>query len=89
MRSRRGVTLVELIVALVILAVALTVVPVSLRAPEAPASDPVAELRREAVRSGQARTRAVRVADSTVVVTALPDGRIVGSGAHPLTGRRQ
>ena len=89
MQPRRGVTLVELIVAVAILAIALAVVPVSLRAPEPPAANPLTELRREAIRSGQSRTRAVRVADSTIVVTALPDGRLVGIVGDPLTGRRQ
>lgn len=74
--ARRGVTLLELMVVLVILAVSLAVVPAFGR-PRPVRRDERAELRREAIRSGARQTRTIRIADSMIVVTAWPDGRVM------------
>ena len=93
--ERRGVTLAELMVVIVILGVmaAVTGVAFVTRAP-VPAADArlarVADARAEAVRTGQAATLQVRLNGETFLVTAFPDGRIVTDAPvaiDPLSGR--
>lgn len=82
---RRGTTLVELVVTLVVMGLlaglAAASVPV-LRIPNADGrAEVLAGARARAIRSG----RAVRVEGPTPVLF-LPDGRAAGRGADPLTG---
>lgn len=85
-RGRVGVTLVELLVALVIVGVmtglgALSVL--SLRpGPRAMALDSMASARRRAIRDA----RPVVLRDGTQVLRFLPDGRVLGGMVDPLTG---
>lgn len=83
----RGVTLVELMVALAVLALVLGMTGVglaSLRPPAgAEAHRAFERARADAIRSGTP----VRVEpESGAVVLFLPDGRAVGGGVDPLTG---
>jgi prepilin-type N-terminal cleavage/methylation domain-containing protein len=87
MRSRRGVTLAELMVTLLVLGVlaGLTAASLgSLRTTEPdPYADAAAEARRRAIRTG----RPVRLdGDSGGGVLFLPDGRGIGDGVDYLTG---
>lgn len=60
-----------------------------------PGEEGVAEIlamRAQAVSAGDVVTRTVRAEGRTLVVTALPDGRVIGAdalGIDPLTGRRR
>jgi prepilin-type N-terminal cleavage/methylation domain-containing protein len=85
MRRRVGVTLVELLVVLAILGLTTALSGLALRridAPRAPdVSDAVRALRRDAVTRARAVTGTVRRNDSTYVVTALPDGRLLADTA--------
>lgn len=85
-RGRAGVTLVELLVALVILGMmtgigALSVM--SLRpAALGVALDSMTSARRRAIRDG----RPVVLRDGSQVLRFLPDGRVLGGLVDPLTG---
>lgn len=79
----RGVTLVELLVALTILGLVLGVTGLALGSLKNPReSEQILALRRaraEAIRTGSARTMHH--------VRFLPDGRAIGPGVDPMTGR--
>lgn len=93
-RGRRGATMIELLVVLVILAMTAGVVVVSLRSlaegPEETTATRVAAARRKALAERRAVTVAVETPAGTTEVTALPDGRVLADstlGIDPLTGR--
>ena len=100
MRSRTGVTLIELIVVIAIVGVMAGVAALGFRAvrPRAGDNAPAAEV--QAARDSSLRTgHAVRVAthmhsgglSAPIFALALPDGRVIASselGIDPLTGRR-
>jgi len=51
----------------------------------------VVSMRAQALSSGKAVTRTIHADGRTLVVTVLPDGRVIGAGAlgiHPLSGQR-
>jgi prepilin-type N-terminal cleavage/methylation domain-containing protein len=90
---RRGVTLLELLIVLVILATGSAIVTVSSRAIRpVTATDSlrvlIAELRGAAVRTAHPLTRIVRSGDTLSSVTALPNGRVLAEGlrVNDLTG---
>ncbi len=91
-------TLIELLVVIVALGAMASVVGLTWRAglgapPDPGGDEGVAEvlaLRAQALTAGEAVTRTVRIGGTALVVTALPDGRVVGAerlGFDPLTGR--
>lgn len=98
-RGRRGVTLVELVIALAILGLLAGLAGLALRpAPPVAAADTVAArvaaARATAVREGRPVTVEVLVRGEPAVATALPDGRVVAdalveslTAVDPLTGR--
>jgi prepilin-type N-terminal cleavage/methylation domain-containing protein len=97
MNPRRGVTLVELLVALAILGLMTGVVVLQAKPARLARSDwrsdSVATLRRRAVTQGRAQT-AILVIDSARAypLTALPDGRVVADSVMDVdafTGRRR
>lgn len=94
-----GVTLVELLVVIVVLGAMASIVGLTWRAgrgatDEDAGDDGVAAIqaiRARALMAGKVETRTIRAGDTTLVVTALPDGRVVGAehlGFDPLSGRR-
>ena len=92
---RRGVTLAELMVVIVILGVmaAVTGIAFGTRAPVPHADAQLARIagaRAEAVRSGRAATNRLDIDGAIYVVTAFADGRVVTNapiGVDPLSGR--
>lgn len=95
MNPRRGVTLVELLVALAILGLMTAVVVLQAKPARLPRSDwrsdSVAALRRRALTEGRAQTT-ILVIDSATAhpLTALPDGRVVADSlvnVDAFTGR--
>jgi prepilin-type N-terminal cleavage/methylation domain-containing protein len=82
-KGRRGVTLIELLVTIAILSVVLTITTLSLAGEKRPAettlpiSARIHALRSKAVESGRPQTMVLSDTDGTVLVTALPDGRVV------------
>lgn len=91
--SKGGVTLIELVVVLAILAI-LTLFATGLWQPAAPSAPggeiaPMQLARRAAVREGSPKQVTLLVGERRVVVTVLPDGRLVGDvpdGVDVLTG---
>lgn len=88
---RRGITLLELIVTLVVIGIALGIGSVAMRRGREPALTPADSVlhaaRGRAIREG----RIVRVAIPSLAgepkqYLFLPDGRAVGPGLDPLTG---
>ena len=81
--GRRGVTLVELLVAIAVLSVVLTITTLSLAGQKRSDTDPVSiavqlrGLRTAAITSGIARTSILKDSTNTILVTALPDGRVI------------
>lgn len=92
---RRGITLLELIVVLALLGLSASVVGLGFRQPPAPAGSSaavgsVARLRHAALETGRVVTDTVGVDGQALVVTALPDGRVVAPSSlllDPFTGR--
>ena len=82
-KSRRGVTLIELLVTIAILSVLLTITTLSLAGEKRPAGTvlPVPArihaLRSKAIESGKPQTTVLSDTGGSVLVTALPDGRVV------------
>jgi prepilin-type N-terminal cleavage/methylation domain-containing protein len=82
-RQRRGVTLIELIVAIAVLSIMLAVTTLSFANRNRPTVAPltvsaqVSALRSNAVFSGVPRTSTLRGSTGAILVTALPDGRVV------------
>jgi prepilin-type N-terminal cleavage/methylation domain-containing protein len=86
MRTRVGVTLIELMVVLVLLSVIASVVTLAMRvAPRARPEDAavmrVLAARDTALRSGRPLTITVAIAGVEHSATALPDGRVVADSA--------
>jgi prepilin-type N-terminal cleavage/methylation domain-containing protein len=93
--GRRGVTLLELLVVLVILGLVASIAAFAPSAMERPAVDEVAaqisDARREALRSGVSVTIDIVVDGRPRAVTALPDGSLIadpGLAVDRLSGRR-
>lgn len=88
---RGGFTLVELLVVIALMTVATALAaaawsPARVRSPNA---GPLAALRRRAIETGRAVTSTVTYQSKTVVIRALPDGRILGAealGIDPFSG---
>jgi len=82
-KNRRGVTLIELLVTIAILSVVLTIATLSLAGEKHPAGTvlPVSArmhaLRSKAIESGRPQTAGLSDTGGVVLVTALPDGRVV------------
>jgi prepilin-type N-terminal cleavage/methylation domain-containing protein len=78
----RGVTLLELLVALTILGVLLGVTGLALGSLQAPRES------QQSIDLREARTTAIRAGTPRAAhgVLFLPDGRAIGSGVDPLTG---
>lgn len=79
--NRRGVTLIELLVTLVLLALMFTIVGPGPRpdrvAPPLARMDPlVVDAQREAIATGLPATRTDTIAGSRRALTAFPDGRL-------------
>lgn len=93
--TRRGSTLVELIVVLALLAVTSAVTALALRVNPVSSADDTAmqqimDARRAAVRDGRRVTIEVAVGNARHSATAHPDGRVVTAaslGVNPLSGR--
>ena len=88
---RGGFTLVELLVVIALMTVATALAAAAWSPPRAPAPNtgPIAALRRRAIETGTAITASVTYRSRTVVVRAMPDGRILGAetlGIDPLSG---
>lgn len=86
-RSRRGLTVVELVVVLALLALLSGLVAAAMPAPRAPSgtAEELQALRRAAVASGRAVSRELHGGGAPRLATALPDGRvIVDSGLAPV-----
>ena len=86
MRCRRGVTLLELMVVLVLLSILASVVVLSIRAmPQAQPFDQtnrkVLAARDSALRLGHPVTVSAEVAGAQHVATAFPDGRVIADTA--------
>jgi prepilin-type N-terminal cleavage/methylation domain-containing protein len=82
--TRRGVTLVELLVALSIVALVATLATVAIapaRRAEQGTPDIIAAARREATLRGHSVTVSIVVRQSIVAVTANPDGSVAGPSA--------
>lgn len=83
LNQRRGVTLIELIVTIAVLSVVLAITTLSLAGEKRPTvaitsvSAQVRALRSGAVASGVPQTATVSASASAILVTALPDGRVV------------
>ncbi|MGH7621063.1 MAG: pilus assembly FimT family protein [Gemmatimonadaceae bacterium] len=94
MKSRAGVTLMELMVVLVILSVMAGVVALAIRSeppvrPTDAATARVLAARDSAVRTGHPVTMIVSIAGNERAATAYPDGRVVadsGMQLDPLSG---
>ena len=92
---RRGLTLIEVVVAMSILAIGSTIGILALRQPhDQPdlVSAAVVSARRRAIQSGQPIVSVIRVNDTMRVLAARPDGSIVADpalGVDPLTGLRR
>lgn len=91
--SRRGVTLLELVVALAIVGILLGVSAVGFRGVGTDAARPadrmLAAARDSALRTGTRVHLTLPGADSlgdSIAITLLPDGRAVGPAVDPLTG---
>lgn len=90
--SRRGVTLVELIVVLAIAAIIAGVTTMAFRGADAGPKVPawvsaVASARRTAIDSARVVSLTISIGDSLHAVTALPDGSVVTDlGVDRLTG---
>jgi len=87
----RGVTLIEMVVAVTIVAVAGAVTTLALG--RALSTDDTADVayetaRAEAIRNGIPVRFVPDTTSDTGVVILLPDGRAVGMGVDPLTGAR-
>lgn len=95
LRSRLGVTLIELLVTLGLLGTMAGVVGLAISGAtrEPDVSEPTAHLtaaRREALRSGKPISISLVLDGRTYAATALPDGSVRGDSifdADPLTGR--
>ena len=95
MRARRGVTLAELMVVIVILGVmaGVTAVAFARREPVTPMNPTlavIAEARAKAIGTGQPATILLGAGDSLRLATGYPDGRVVTDAAvalDPLAGR--
>ena len=93
-RWRRGVTLVELMVVLVLLGVMAGVVGLAWRpdpANRARHRDAIADARHQALETGTAVRLEITVDGHTDTIAALPDGRLIAPAAlhlDPLTGMR-
>ena len=88
--ARAGTTLVELLIAVGIAGVIAAVSSVAFRAglPTTPV-DALTAPRDSAIWSGRAvPASGALVGDSSRVILFLPDGRAIGPGVNPLTGRR-
>ena len=93
MSVRAGFTLIELLVVIAILTIVAGVAGVSIvgaRTPTPPTLErDLLALRREAIRRNTAITRTLHQGDSTYVVTALADGRMLADSTlrlNPATG---
>lgn len=80
--GRGGSTLVEVVVSVAILGLLASMAGLALGGPPAP-PDPLEAARRAALRSGAP----AYAADSSEVRLFLPDGRSLGPGLDPMTGR--
>ena len=95
LRSRRGVTLIELLVVLTILGVVTGIVGLAFRTADSvpentEALAAAAAARREALSSRRRVTRSVVIDGQIHIVTALPDGSVLGDpgfGIERLSGR--
>jgi prepilin-type N-terminal cleavage/methylation domain-containing protein len=82
-KSRRGVTLIELLVTIAILSVVLTITTLSLAGEKRPTgtvlpvSARIRALRSKAIEAGKRQTTMLSDTGGTVLITALPDGRVV------------
>jgi prepilin-type N-terminal cleavage/methylation domain-containing protein len=82
-KNRRGVTLIELLVTISILSVVLAITTLSLAGEKHPAgtvlpvSARIYALRSKAIESGRPQTTELSDTGVVVLVTALPDGRVV------------
>lgn len=89
--DRRGMTLIELLVALAVMAVLAGMAAFAFRPGAAGEGDPWLAGRTAAIRDGAPRIVAspdtAASARARPRVLFLPDGRAVGSGRDPLTGR--
>ena len=78
--ARRGTSLFEILVVLTLLVILTSMSMLSRRRP-APPKEPLAQLlgglRREAVRRGVRKTASIVTDSDAVMVTALPDGRVI------------
>lgn len=99
-RSRAGVTMIELIVVLAILGGLGALAGLAWRghdeeawqAPVGEETAPVESARRRALSSGAPVEITVTLGESPVLITAMPDGRVLGAeelGWDPLAGRRR
>lgn len=83
LKQRPGVTLIELIVTVAILGVVLGITTLSLagekrrRTPVPSPSAKILALRSAAVRSGVAQTAVLNDSNGAILITALPDGRVM------------
>jgi prepilin-type N-terminal cleavage/methylation domain-containing protein len=87
---RPGLSLLELIAVLAVLATATSMAALAFSRQQPPTlADDLASARRLAATSGQSTTRPVVVEGDTCVITALPDGRLLGGerlGLDEMTG---
>lgn len=87
---RSGMTLLEVLVGVGVVAILSTIAALSARYAPAPPQDPVSEAMRSAIRGGTSVSLVVIHAGDSVLVTATPDGRLLGGervGRDPLTGQ--
>lgn len=83
-RARRAATLIELLIALVIIGIVFGVAAFTLgarpRRERASVDEQIAALRARAADSAVTETQVIANDSSAVLVTALPDGRVLTSG---------
>lgn len=83
-RVAHGVTLIELLVALVIIGITFGVAAFTLgprSRPQPPSvGEQIAALRASAADSGKMRTAVIATDSGAILVTAFPDGRVLTSG---------